>query len=129
MTAVAIAILSGGLLMFLISLPLIYRKIPMNHFYGIRIPAAFESKERWYEINAYGGRQMAAWSWLIIAIGLLGFFLPRELFLIYAWVSLPFSLAAVLIPTALSFRWSRKHDAYPTRFFAQTRSTRIRRSR
>jgi peptidoglycan biosynthesis protein MviN/MurJ (putative lipid II flippase) len=33
MTTLAVAILLGGLVMFLISLPLIYRKIPMNHFY------------------------------------------------------------------------------------------------
>jgi hypothetical protein len=109
MTAIAIAILSGGLLMFLISLPLIYRKIPMNHFYGVRIAAAFESEQRWYDINAYGGRQMAAWSWLITATGLLGLFVPRELFLIYAWASVAVSLAAVLIPAAQIFRWSRKH--------------------
>jgi hypothetical protein len=111
MTTVAIAILSGGLVMLLISLPLIYRKIPMNHFYGIRIRASFESDQRWYDINAYGGRQMAAWSWLIIATGLLGFFVPREHFLTYAWASIPVTLAAVLIPTIQIFRWSRKHDA------------------
>ena len=110
MTGVAIAILSGGLVMFLICLPLIYRKIPMNHIYGIRIAAAFESEQRWYEINAYGGRRMAAWSWVIIATGTLGFFVPREHFLIYAWASVAVSLGAVLIPTVQIIRWSRKHD-------------------
>ncbi|MBL9189051.1 MAG: SdpI family protein [Opitutaceae bacterium] len=108
MTAVAIAILLGGLAMLLVSLPLVYRKIPMNHFYGIRIRASFESDQRWYDINAYGGRQMAAWSCLIIATGLVGFFVPREHFLTYAWASVPISLAAVFIPTIQIFRWSRK---------------------
>jgi hypothetical protein len=46
-------------LLFGLSLPLVLRKAPMNEFYGIRIPAAFESKQRWYDINAYGGRQFA----------------------------------------------------------------------
>ncbi|HEY8961932.1 MAG TPA: SdpI family protein, partial [Luteolibacter sp.] len=76
MTAVAIALLVGGLVIFLASLPLAYRKVPMNQAYGIRIQASFESEQRWYDINAYGGRRMAAWAWLIIFTGVLGFFVP-----------------------------------------------------
>lgn len=62
--------------MFLLSLPLIFRKVPMNHFNGIRLRASFESEERWYDINAYGGRQLAAcseWGYRItVAIDALG---------------------------------------------------------
>jgi hypothetical protein len=47
MTTVAITILLSGVLIFLLSLPMIYRKVPMNHFYGVRIAAAFESDQRW----------------------------------------------------------------------------------
>ena len=72
-TIVALAIMSGGLLMFFISLPLIYRKIPMNHLYGIRIPASFKSEQSWYDINAYGGRKLAACSWIITGAGIVGF--------------------------------------------------------
>lgn len=107
MTAVAIAILSGGLVIWLVSLPLIYRKIPMNHFYGIRIQASFASEARWYELNEFGGRCMARWSWLIIGTGLLGFFVPREYFLIYAWASVPVTLVAVLIPAVQIHRRGR----------------------
>jgi hypothetical protein len=49
-----------GVLLFGLSLPLVLRKVPMNDLYGIRIPAALESEQRWYDINAYGGRQFAA---------------------------------------------------------------------
>jgi hypothetical protein len=66
----ALIVLLVGLFMFLSSLPLVYRKVPMNHFYGIRITEAFESKQRWYDINAYAGRQMAIWSWPIVATGI-----------------------------------------------------------
>jgi hypothetical protein len=110
MTALAITILAAGLMMVLISLPLVYRKVPMNQYYGIRIEASFESEQRWYEINAYGGRQMAKWSCLIIATGLLGFFVPSGYFLTYAWASLPVTLVAIFVPTFQVFRWSRKHD-------------------
>jgi hypothetical protein len=74
MSAIAIVTLFSGILIFVLSLPLISRKIPMNGGYGIRIPAAFESEQRWYDINAYGGRQLAAWSWLITVAGTVGFF-------------------------------------------------------
>lgn len=108
MTAVAIGILLGGLVIFFASLPLAYRKIPMNQVYGIRIQASFESDQRWYEINAYGGRRMAAWSLLIIVTGVLGFFVPKNCFLIYAWASVAVTLASVLIPAIQTFWWSRK---------------------
>ena len=58
-TLVSIAILAAGAVMFFVSLPLIYRKVPMNRFYGIRVREAFKSNDRWFEINTYGGRQFA----------------------------------------------------------------------
>lgn len=96
MTTIAIAVLSGGLVMLLVSLPLLYRKTPMNHFYGIRIRAAFESEQRWYDINAYGGRQMMRWSWLVITTGFLGFFVTPEHLVSYAWICLPITLLAII---------------------------------
>src|SRR5436853_5403203 len=89
MLIVPIAILCAGSVMFLLSLPLIFRKVHMNHFYGIRLRASFESAERWYDINAYGGRQLAAWSWVVIATGALGLLVPHHRFPVYAWASIP----------------------------------------
>ena len=107
MLVVPIAILFAGLMMFLLSLPLIFSKVPMNHFYGIRLRASFESDERWYDINAYGGRQLAAWSWALIATGAVGFLVPPHRFLVYAWASIPITLLTILIPTIRIFRRSR----------------------
>ena len=104
----AIAILATGLALFFISLPLIFRKVPMNSIYGIRIPAAFESEQRWYDINAYGGRQLAAWSWAIIIVGAIGFFLPENGALIYLPVGTVIVLLAILIPLIRITRWSRQ---------------------
>jgi hypothetical protein len=89
MTTVALAILAGGLITFFFGLPLAYRKIPMNSFYGFRVQEAFESKQRWYDINAYAGRQTVIWSWLIIAAGAVGFFVPRAFFAWYAFACIP----------------------------------------
>ena len=102
----AIAILSAGLMIFFVSLPLVYRKVPMNSMYGIRIPAAFESEQRWYDINAYGGRQLAAWAWLIIAAGVAGFFLPEDDSSIYVPVSTIVVFAAILIPLVRIGQWT-----------------------
>ena len=76
---IASSILLVGLVTLLISLPLIYRKVPMNAFYGIRIRASFQSEQRWYDINAQGGKLFAKWSALIIVAGLIGFITDRSL--------------------------------------------------
>jgi len=65
-----------GILIFLVSLPLVFRKIPMNPVYGVRFKKSFESQENWYKINAYGGKRLMVWSLLLIGLGLACFFLP-----------------------------------------------------
>ena len=64
-----------GFLIALVSVPLILRKIPMNHFYGIRLRKAFVSQRNWYDLNAYGGRLF-----FIFGLGLMAFaVLARDL--------------------------------------------------
>jgi uncharacterized membrane protein len=96
-----------GLLIFSISLPLIFRMVPMNPVYGIRIRASFESDKRWYDINAYGGRQLAMWSWLPVVAGVAGLFVSPEHVPIYALACVPAMLVAVLIPAIQILLWSR----------------------
>lgn len=97
-----------GVLIFAISWPLILRKVPMNHVYGIRIRAAFESEQRWYDINAYGGRQLAGWSLLLIAAGVMGFFISPAHFDLYAYGSLIAAILVVTMPLLFILRWSRR---------------------
>lgn len=104
---VACAILCVGIVTVCVCLPLIYRKVPMNRFYGIRIPQAFASAERWYAINAYGGRLLARWSCPIIATGLIGFFLPLRFFPAYAITAAGVVLVSVLVPLVQIIRWAR----------------------
>jgi hypothetical protein len=103
--------MSTGLVLFFISLPLIRRKVPMNGLYGIRIPAAFKSEQSWYDINAYGGRKLAAWSWLITVTGIVGFFIPLKYLAFYGFGSGAVTLIAIGIPIIQIFRWIRRHDA------------------
>lgn len=60
-----------GLLTAALAIPLIARQVPMNRFYGVRIPKAFESSRNWYEINAFGGKLLLAYGLFLIAFGLL----------------------------------------------------------
>jgi hypothetical protein len=108
MNIAALAIGSSGLVIFLVSLPLACRKAPINPFYGIRIPAAFESNERWYEINAYGGRQMAWWSWLPIVAGATGLFLSPDRLPVFVLLATPLTLVGIAVPLIKVLRWSRR---------------------
>ncbi|HET7624501.1 MAG TPA: SdpI family protein [Verrucomicrobiae bacterium] len=108
MIIAAISVLLTGLVLFFICLPLIYRKVPMNDLYGFRIPAAFKSEQSWYDINAYSGRKMAGWSWLISASGAAGFFVPTKYFLAYTIGSTATTLFAVGIPIFQTYRWIRR---------------------
>ena len=103
----ATTILGVGIVAFCVCLPLIYRKVPMNRFYGIRIPQSFVSVERWYEINAYGGRLLARWSCLIIVTGVVGFLVPLSLFPAYAITAAGVVLISVIVPLIQIIRWAR----------------------
>lgn len=109
MTLVAITTLLSGVLIFLLSLPLIFRSVPMNRLYGIRIPAAFESPQRWYDINAYGGRCLAIGALPIVGAGVTGFFLSADWMLSYAWATTAVALVSLLVPVVLILRWSRRN--------------------
>jgi len=98
-----------GLLILALSIPLMRRKVPMNAFYGVRIPGSFDSEERWYDINEYGGRQLARWSLFVVAFGIVGFFLPASALSVYPWVVLPLVLASVLVPVIRVVVWARRY--------------------
>jgi hypothetical protein len=60
-----------GILTAVLSIPLIYRKIPMNHAYGIRVRRAFVSNENWYSINEYGGKLFFVFGLVILSFSFL----------------------------------------------------------
>jgi hypothetical protein len=90
-----------GVLFFIVALPLAMRRVPMNRLYGFRMRASLESPERWYELNEYGGRLMARWAWLVVAVGAAGWLVPAKRFLEYAGAAAVAVLLATMVPTAL----------------------------
>ena len=73
---VGLVIALAGLVVSGISIPLILRRIPMNGFYGVRIPKSFVSDANWYAINAYGGRVLAVAGAIVSVVGLIIRFRP-----------------------------------------------------
>ena len=94
-----------GVLLAAVALPLVLRRVPMNHFYGVRVAAAFNSDALWYDINAYGGRLLFVYGVLVALLGVLAQdFAPARTspwFLPFAIG--PLVLALGLIPPILTY--------------------------
>lgn len=90
-------ILMAGLVTSMISLPLIWGKVPPNVIYGIRTKQAFSSRENWYRINKYGGKMFLRAGLLTVIVGLAGVLLPSAYLTIYAIVAAVIVLGAVLV--------------------------------
>ena len=90
-----------GIIFIAISIPLLKRKIKMNDLFGVRIPKAFESEENWYNINAYGAKQLITWGIFIILIGIIFLLIPVNgiMNLIIAVVPMTISVLIAIIKT------------------------------
>ena len=100
MNPVVIVHLLAALVAIAVALPLIAGKVKMNAWYGVRIPAAFESEARWFEINRHGGRLLLLWGCAIAATAVVGLFLDRSAWIAYDFASLAiiaFGLVVVLV--------------------------------
>ena len=63
-----------GAVSVLVGLPLAYRRVPRNRWYGLRIPATFADEHVWYEANAVTGRDLIVVGIVLLLLALL---LPR----------------------------------------------------
>ena len=58
MPVLMIVFSSMALLLMGLSLPLMFRRVKPNYFYGLRVPATFADEFVWYEANARSGRDL-----------------------------------------------------------------------
>ena len=65
--------IGGGVLLALLSLPLIAGKIKPNPFYGFRVPATLENPEVWYAVNKYFAKRQLVVA-LIEIVAAVGFY-------------------------------------------------------
>lgn len=99
----------SGALFILLSIPLLKRKIKMNDWYGFRLIKAFESEQKWYDINEYGARIMLKWSLFLFFSGILAFFIKFDdhSFLPGLWVGIPV-ICSTAIPIVQTIIYSKK---------------------
>ncbi len=106
---IASAIEFVGFVLSMVSLPLWLRLVPMNSFYGVRLPSTFVSDERWYDVNAVFGRHLFSWSLAVIAAGIAGFYqLPRHQDA-YSWAAITLTLVGVAASVVSTLWWMRQH--------------------
>jgi uncharacterized membrane protein len=61
-----------GALIVVLAVPLLLRRVPMNHAYGVRVREAFVSQRNWYDVNAFGGKCLLIVGLFLLAVGYLG---------------------------------------------------------
>lgn len=64
-----------GIVLIVVSLPLLLRWVPPNRLYGFRIPATLRDRSVWYDANALCARHMMLLGALLVA---LEFVLPSD---------------------------------------------------
>jgi hypothetical protein len=111
MTLLKTIYILGGLLLILLSIPLILRKIPPNPWYGFRIRWTLEDPELWYSVNAYSGK------WLVFVglcaiLGAIGLaFIPGISLDLYAFGNLGIFAASFILAIIQSMRFLRIQDS------------------
>jgi uncharacterized membrane protein len=97
-----------GLLITVVSVPLIQGKVPMNGTYGVRIPKSFSSESNWYKLNAYGSKILVAFVAIPhVLFGVIAFFMPfRNIFEIMAAFFVVMILS-ISIATYLIFQFGK----------------------
>jgi len=64
-------LIGTGVIVIVLSIPLLFNLIPKNSLYGFRIKRAFESDDNWYAINKYGAKAFVLWSIPMIVCGII----------------------------------------------------------
>ena len=69
--------LIGGIVLALLSLPLVAEKIKPNPFYGFRVPATLNNSDAWYAVNKFFGKRLFAVALADVLASIGFYFWPR----------------------------------------------------
>lgn len=105
MQTLLIVYVGGGLLLVLVSLPLIAGKIKPNYLYGFRIPAMLEDPDLWYPANKYAAKGLVIVGLVMIGAGIGLYCWPGISVDSYAWACLGVFVLTVSIVLVQSFRY------------------------
>ena len=88
----------SGLVLAVVSVPLIFGWIPPNGLYGFRVRKTLEHPEIWYPVNAIGGKRLLLASLVEVMASIALFFVPALRIDTYAY--------AVLIVWVVAFAFA-----------------------
>ncbi len=95
----------SGLLLILVSLPLLGGKIPPNAVYGFRVRATLENPAIWYPANKFAAKRLL-WTGIVVAGAALVLYAIPELSLnAYALGFLGVLMIALAVTLVQSFRY------------------------
>ncbi len=105
--AIAAGYIISGILIIIVSIPLLKGRVARNIWYGFRTRRSLESDELWYAINAYAAQRMIIWSFALIGVGLMALVMPIKgnpaLTAVFV-----LAIALIVIPVIEAVNFSRK---------------------
>jgi len=102
-----------GLLLAVISIPLILRKIGPNPWYGFRVKKTLDDPAVWYPVNAYAAKRLLAVGLVSSLAAVLLFFVPGLDLNSYALACAGVSLGGLLVTLIQSIFYLRSFPAKP----------------
>ena len=105
---ISITFLFMGLLFIGVSIPLLYKKIKPNNWYGFRTRKTFSNEEIWYKANKYMGKGFIILGCLMVLYNLVLLVLPIDAFFFVCPGNLIISVAGAGIVVVRSLLYLRK---------------------
>lgn len=105
METLLIIYVMGGVLLAVLSLPLIARKVRPNPFYGFRVQATLKNPDLWYVTNRFFAQRQLAVALIEVAAAIALYFIPDISIEIYALSVLGVFVIAFVIAVFQSWRY------------------------
>ena len=106
MVLLLVLYISVGLLLSGLLLPLMWREIPPNHWYGFRVRRTLESETVWYAVNEFSARRLLGVGIATVASAVAMFFLTSNVD-VYATAVATVVLAGLAVSLIQSFSYLR----------------------
>ena len=102
--------LGSGLLLAILSIPLIFHKIKPNGLYGFRVKRTLEDPNLWYAVNEYAGKWLLVTGICTILVSVILYFIPGISVDGYALRCLGVFVVVIAIGMIRSVRYMRRFD-------------------
>jgi SdpI/YfhL protein family len=102
-----------GCLLAVLSIPLIFRKIGPNPWYGFRVRQTLDDPAVWYPVNAYAAKRLFAVGLVSCLSAVVLFFVPDLDLSTYALAYAGVAVGGLLVTLIQSFIYLRSFSAKP----------------